>query len=438
MKPFLLSIILLALCLPSPAQVAFRGVLINTRDSAAIPFAVIKLVETDVTVLGDDKGAFSFTVPANTALLTFRVSVVGYKTTIQHKPVYKEGERVYLEVGAYDLKEAEIRGESAEEIIRKAIAAIPDNYVSTSYFDFTSYRQYQRINGLFVNLIEANPVLMVKLKKEDKKLTATEGLAIRQLRRSRYMPNKVNPCEYRDNNINYVLWQNPVYYLASSALAPDKLHKYRFHFDTTVKTDDYVINYVSLRFSSDKHGIIYFKNPEVYAGEAQEIGTITIDRKTLAFKRIQRTALRNPNFSYYTMPNVLLPDRKYCDELVKGELTNEYECTDGKWHTKSISYAYTNDYFIMGTNRKDYTITDVFELRSDSTSRYVPEELVTEFYPKLRLYGQYTYNKDFWEGFDLPFNFHSRDAVFTDLYKTGSADQFETEGKYVKGKPVDK
>ncbi|PQJ10452.1 hypothetical protein CJD36_010780 [Flavipsychrobacter stenotrophus] len=182
----LLFALFFLLCASLTAQTQFNGVLINTRDSSPIAYAVIKLAEINSTVLADSSGAFNFPVDGGLKKLTFNVSIQGYKATIHHDRQFTAVERVYLDVAAHDLKEAQIVGESAREIVRKAVKAIPDNYADSSYFSYSFYRQYQFVNNSFMNLIEASPVVMFKLQKKNRKIAATPSYAIRELRRSAY------------------------------------------------------------------------------------------------------------------------------------------------------------------------------------------------------------------------------------------------------------
>ncbi|PQJ10449.1 hypothetical protein CJD36_010765 [Flavipsychrobacter stenotrophus] len=428
---FLLSAIYVFLLgLPSFAQTTFKGLLINTRDSSAIPFAVITLEETNSTVLGDDIGNFIFTIPAELKQMTFKVSVVGYKTTLQHKRTFDSVERVYLEVGAYALKEAEIVGESAEGIVHKAVAAIPTNYESNSYFAFSSYRQYQQVNNTFVNLIEAQPIVMFKLTKEKKGIHSTEAFAERQTRRSLFFENPSN--EARDN-VADLMEENPVYHLATSSIANNKLYSYTFNFDTTYEPGDYyVINYLCKAYSSERHGVQDPVVTQAFRSEAYETGQLIIDRSSLAFVRVQRKAVRNPGYYYphESQLNFIYPKKEYFFEFNNAELIAEYELIKDKWYLKTLRRQYTDDFYNAGWGNKIYVISDVFEWRCDSISRYTTADHLKEFYPRLRQYGAYKYDKAFWSHNDLPFYFHKADAVFNDLGKFGDVDkQFVKQGE---------
>lgn len=425
----LLSALVLLLVLPSFAQSTFRGILINTRDSSAIPFAVITLTEINNTVLGDDVGGFIFTVPADLKQMTFKVSVVGYKTTITHTRTFDSVEKVYLEVGAYALKEAEIVGQSAEDIVHKAVAAIPENYESNSYFAFSSYRQYQRVNNAFVNLIEAQPIVMFKLEKGKKEIHSTEAFAARQTRRSRFFEN---PSNMGRDNVADLMQENPVYHLATSSIAANKLYSYSFRFDTTIDAGDYyVINYTCNAFSSERHGVQDPYVLQAFRSEAYETGQLIIDRKSLAFASVKRKALRNPGYYYphESQLNFIYPKKEYFFEFSNADLVAEYELVNDKWYLKTLCRQYTDNFYNAGWGNKIYEISDIFEWRCDSISRYITDEYRTEFFPKLRQYGAYKYDKTFWKGCGFPFYFYKADSVTKDLCRFGDMEkQFVKEG----------
>lgn len=409
------------------AQTRFNGILINSRDSSAIAYAVIKLVEINGTVLADENGAFSFPVGADVKHLTFNVSIQGYKATIQYERKLTNVERVYVNVAAHDLKEAEIIGESAREIVRKAVKAIPDNYADGSYFSYSFYRQYQLVNNCFMNLIEATPVVMFKLKKTGRSITASPAYAIRHLRRTAYYTDITN--KHKDN-ISFLMDENPVYNLAGSAIALNRLLMYNFNFDTSEKFEDYVIDYVCPTTSVENYGFAG-DIESTFRGSSYEFGRLVIDRKSLAIKKVLRNAKRNPNYVFPFFGGLnYTNDGKNTFEFSAGELSAEYEELNGKWYTKRLCRKYETVFYNRQGDTKEFDITDVFEWQADSASRYVSGDLVKEFYPRLRQYGTYNYDKEYWDNNNVPFYFYNKETVFKDLLKWGEPErQFVEQGK---------
>jgi hypothetical protein len=409
------------------AQTTFSGHLINTLDSNAVPFAVIKLHETDKTVIADSNGFFSFILPGKFKVLNFTVSVTGRKSVVQHKLTAADTQNVYTEVLPFLLQEAEIKGLSARDIVKKAVLSIPANYADSSYFAYSSYRQYQKVNDIYMNLVEATPVVMFKLKKKADSIVAKEAYALRNIRRTETINNHMN--EQRDNLADLMVC-NPVYHISASALALNHLGSYRFSFDSSSNKEEYVINYLSPKHTVETFGFVGWDLDRLFRGFAYETGKLYIDRKTFAFRRIERQAFRNPGYSFYqSQANIIYPDRKYFFEFVGGTLIADYEQSNGKWFLSGLYRKYTTDFFYTGFGTKECTITDVFEWQADSLSLYVPGELLKSFFPRLMEYAPYSYNKAYWQDVAFPFYFYDEQAVMHCLARAKDVDaMFAAEG----------
>lgn len=393
----------------SMAQRSFTGHLINTIDSNAVPFAVIKLQETDNTVIADDKGYFSFIIPSKLKELTFTVSITGRKSVVTHKLNNADTQNVYTEVLPFLLQEAEIKGLSARDIVKKAVRSIPANYADSSYFAYSSYRQYQLVNDIFMNLVEASPVVMYKLKKKGDSIVSKEAFALRNIRRTETINNHMN---VQRDNLCDLMECDPVYHNTASALALNHLGSYRFSFDSSSNKEEYVINYLSPKHTVETFGFLGIELDRLFRGFAYETGKLYIDRKTFAFRRIERQAFRNPGYSFYqSQDNFILPAKKYFFEFVGGTLIADYQQSNGKWFPAGLYRKYSTDFFYSGFGTKECTITDVFEWQADSLSLYVPRELLKSFYPRLIEYAAYNYNKAYWQEVAFPFYFFDEQAV---------------------------
>ncbi len=392
------------------AQTTFTGHLINTIDSNAVPFAVIKLHETDNTVIADDKGYFSFILPSKLKELTFTVSVTSRKSVVTHKLSNADTQNVYTEVLPFLLQEAEIKGLSARDIVKKAVRSITANYADSSYFAYSSYRQYQKVNDIFMNLVEASPVVMYKLKKKTDSIVSKEAFALRAIRRTETINNHMN---VQRDNLCDLMECDPVYHITASALALNHLGSYRFSFDSSSNKEEYVINYLSPKHTVETFGFVNWGDLDrVFRGFAYETGKLYVDRKTFAFRRIERQAFRNPGYSFYhTQANIIYPERRYFFEFVGGTLIADYEQSNGKWFPAGLYRKYTTDFFYTGFGTKECTITDVFEWQADSLSLYVPGDLLKSFYPRLIEYAPYNYNKAWWQEVAFPFYFFDEQAV---------------------------
>ncbi len=395
------------------AQSTFYGILINTADSLPVPYAAIKSRDNELFTITDAKGIFALTTQKET--IHIEVTAIGNNRIIAYKRTFADTERVYVDLSPKPLNEYTIVGLSAADVVRKAVAAIPANYTDSSYFAYSAYRRYQRINDRFVNLTEAKPVVMFRLAKTKKEITASEAYAVTNFRRTSLYNNPGKDPEPD------LLAVNPVYHLAASSLAPGKLDNYYLRFDTTNKDPDkYVIDYTSNSFSSETHGISNY-DPAKFSGECWEKGRLYIDRNTFAILQIERKSFRHPGYSYWGRPNMVI-GTNYFVEFINADLAINYAQTNGKWHINSLTYTFTNDFYKAVWGTKDFTITDVYEWRCDSISRYIDGALVDKFYRQLpdRVYA---YDKRFWDNDQFPFTLHSKDSVYADLLKKGPLEE---------------
>jgi len=435
--PFLC--LLVGICLfvyaPAHAQNIFKGVLLNKIDSSIISYAAINVKETGQGVSTGADGVFQLTVPKGSKQITLTISAIGCKTTVTYKAPFSATQKIYLDVTANTLQEFAVKGLSAREVVEKAVASIPFNDADTSYFDYSFYRRYQKLNGRFVNLFEACPAVMFRLSNDQHKIIAKEAYAVNELRRSNYHPDIMNE---REDNPADLLILNPVYHLEESSLNPEKFPNYQFSFDTTVKSHDYVIKYVCNSFSTDIHGIGDYAERDL-KGEEWEAGELVIDRATFAIKQFHRKSIRHQDYGYkrYPLPNnlTIYDHHKYFFEFVGGDMQVEYAQRNGKWYLKKMCRQYTNEYYLPVFDTKEYTITDNFEWYSDSISRYTTKDYIDKFYPKLAT-AIHSYDTIFWTGNKAPFYYFNKEIIYNDLVREGPLDeQFTNETKideYVK------
>ncbi len=415
---------------PAMAQTRFKGVLYNAADSLVIPFAAVSVSELGLSMLTGEHGEFSFMVPKGTPQLTLNVFAIGCKKTIVYTLPDNKLKKIYLNVDQHALSEFALRGMSAEEVVVKAIASIPANYADTSYFDHSFYRRYQRVNNRYTNLMEASPVVMFKLSGGRHGLNSKEAFAVSKVRRSNYHPNITNAVE--DNPMD-LLVQNPIYHLHESALDPGRFSGYRFKFDTSNKTKDYVINYICLSYSTDHHGIQGDFVLLDLNGEAWDSGTVVIDRDSYAIKKFYRVSHRYFDYKYKYFPpqnnKVRYNGRYYFFEFTGGDLEAEYQQRNGKWYLAKMARKYTNQFYVPLFETLEFENTDYFEWYSDTVTRYTTAEYVDKFHPIMATAAR-DYNATDWLVEKFPFHYAKSADVFSDLEKDGPVlKQFYNESK---------
>lgn len=426
MKYFTIILFLTTLQLHVLGQ-SFNGKLFDKADSTVLSFASIKLTETGKYTTTNEKGDFYFLIPQKINKLHLEISYVGCKTSIVVKmTTTNKMNNIYVECLPTSLKEVMVEGLTSKEIVKKAVASIGKNYFDSSYASPSFYRQYQKVNGKFRNLIEAQAVVMFNLSISKNEINAKEAFAVDQMRRSNYYKT-----EYFDqDNFSDFMNQNPIYHLMSGLLNPNALAFYSFSFDTSASLDNYIINYKCSNFTSENHGIDNYSTADI-DGEGWESGKLTINKESFAFIKIERNALRDKGYNYPKYNNFVLPDKKFTQEFVEGHLLAEYELIKDKWYLKTLIHTYTNEFFRTQTYQKAYVITECFEWFSDTVTRYIDNDLIDNFYfnPNLSIV-EYAYDESLWDFTIPPFYYFNKETIYKDLEKNIQIEQqFEMNGK---------
>jgi hypothetical protein len=394
------------------SQIPVRCILINKSDSTLIRNALVHIIEVDKQIVTNQNGEFEFTRSSGTQMVTMAITAIGIKDRISYKLTFENPEKVYVDVKATSLDDVTFQYLSPHDIVEKAVKLIPQNNVNKSYFGYSRYRQYQKQNGRFQNLFEANPIVMFQVSNARKYLSAHESFATRSNRQSQFRSSKVSDDKI---HIGELLKENPIYHLDGSSLFPSKLSTYFFEFDSTSEDDEYRINYRS-NYSSEIHG---WENYHLldYHGESYEVGKIVIDKSTFAFKSINRRSFRYPDYHYPKNNNFLHPNLKFYAEFVDANLNISFTKSEQGWYLKDINHMYTMEYYDTYAQKKTYVISDIYELTFDSISRKVDYVYVKNFFPKLLNNGAYDVMAD--DELNFPYYFFPKKVVWDDLRQDG-------------------
>ncbi|MCI1190142.1 erythromycin esterase family protein [Hymenobacter sp. DH14] len=124
------------------AGTAVRGVVLDQKTKAPVPYASVSVPASGVGTVADGQGRFGLMVPADAQLV---VSSVGYATATV--PAAAGGLTVRLQPSAYELAGVQVRGESLDprKIMKKVLAALPRNY-ETGHYSAEVYTQRQTTN----------------------------------------------------------------------------------------------------------------------------------------------------------------------------------------------------------------------------------------------------------------------------------------------------
>ncbi|MBX2905551.1 MAG: hypothetical protein KF744_05900 [Taibaiella sp.] len=426
MKRFLFALLLLVWLRPVYGQEKVRLVIANAVDSGIIANAQVVVLPEGGVYVANAEGRLTIPLAKHGSQIRLAVSCIGVRDTVSIVVAGNRLNWVLVSVSAQSLSDFVLHSLSAEEVVRKAVAMIPENYANTPYFCYSSYRQYQRMDSTYTNLVEGKPVVMMNISQAKGRLSRKEAYANRIARRTYFVKQ---PANAYDVNIADLFPEDPVYNLTEKSLEPGHFSGYTFSFDTLLGNDTfYVIKYRSPDFCSDRHGIGNPGSP--FPGEAWEEGRVIVDRRSFAIRRVTRNAHRYKSYNYPRYNNFLLPDRLYYMEFVEGSFVAEYKQMGERWYTDKLLYKFTNDYF--GSGRQilpGVRITYFYEWQADSFSRYTGDDYASRFYKEMYMWPQ-TYEPSEWVVNRQPYILTDSAVLFNDLAKRGALeDQFRRNVK---------
>lgn len=406
-------------CIHSLSAQIFNATLKNNSDSSVIAFAAIQIIETNTFTTSDENGNFNFTIPEKLNSIHLNISYVGCHDSILFQTSNGNHQIIYLQCDPTLLKDVVIEGVTAKDLVKKAIALIPNNYCDSSYVTSAFIRQYENVNGSFMNLIEAKGWLLFTLNNTEKNSSWTEAFATEYLRRSNYREIE----NFNEDDFSDVMLQNPVYHLQNSILDLNGLKYYTYRYDTTSAGDNYTILFQCNTFTTENHGVSNFTSIGLQE-EGIESGKLIIDKHTFAFIRIERNAVIRNGYNYPKYNNFILPDKLYTAEFVEGHLIINFRQIEGKWYLQDIMHKYTNNYFKIQTHEKTYSITECFEYFLETPTRYIKKDLFDKFNynPDLNT-TPYSYNTNAWNSFAPPYFFYPYKQVLKDLEKNMSLEE---------------
>ena len=156
---YFLTAMLLSTGISAFGQNSFKAILLSQQDSTPVAFAIVKMIETGNFAQTNSKGEFHFQIPQNLKKLHFEISAIGFHDTIIYNRTHSAIEKIYINRSPVSLSQVNIKGLTAKETVKKAVDMIPINYSDSSFASFSFFRQYDKVNGVFKNLIEAQTVI---------------------------------------------------------------------------------------------------------------------------------------------------------------------------------------------------------------------------------------------------------------------------------------
>lgn len=148
--------------LQGQTHILLQGEVIDSGDKTGIPFAQVKINQTSIGVITNFAGEFRLHIPQAFSQDTLQFSSIGYVTS--QIPIQQLIQKDFLSISLgkriYTLDEVAIRDKKrknldADEIVRKALTHIKQNYPREEQILSGYYRDYLWKDSSYLNLLEA-------------------------------------------------------------------------------------------------------------------------------------------------------------------------------------------------------------------------------------------------------------------------------------------
>jgi hypothetical protein len=136
--------------------VLLRGRIVSATTGEVIGYATIGLARNGIETMSNEEGRFTFKIPAAAAGDSIFISHIGYQSVVLLIHGADTGVKtIALKERAVELPGVTVTPGKALDLIRKAIARIPDNYPSDPYVSYGFYRFASWKEGKVISLSEA-------------------------------------------------------------------------------------------------------------------------------------------------------------------------------------------------------------------------------------------------------------------------------------------
>ncbi len=159
MRPslFIFWMVFLNSALTAQVMVTITGVVADDSTGNHLPYAQIGLTGTNLGTVSNEEGFFTFSVPAGSENDSLIVVYLGYNRATYALASMSgySGVVLHLRASPSNLPEFEVIGLDAEEVIRRVVHQIPDNYGRDTLILTAFIRSQKYLNGRLAEFAEA-------------------------------------------------------------------------------------------------------------------------------------------------------------------------------------------------------------------------------------------------------------------------------------------
>lgn len=410
MRFFSILFLIIPLTLTANAQetITISGMVMNKGTRVAIPWASIGIDGQPIGTLTGDNGAFEFHFPSKHLNDTLVVSHLGFShLRICVKDILQLTTKDFLiEEEPFQLSEVVIRTKelSAKEIMKNAFKRIKDNYASQPYSAEAFYRDYKKVNGQYVSLLEA----ATRIYDEGYSTKNKEIVTINEIRRSKRFINKYESFVSSWNLLQNLLGTNDVKYKSRSL----NIQSNKYEIEGTILFDKKTVYIITT--GSYRRFKLYVSQADFGILRIEYTGDFTKNNHPSNHKV-------NDSIQYKILTiNGVIDFRSY-----KGKLYPNY--INYNWTTENINSEkdsvlirtyFFQELMINSIKTEDVKLPILSETMQDTTL-----EIQTK-----------NYNEEFWKNYNIVLQNPVEEKVLSDLSGNISKNPFESSVQH----PTDK
>lgn len=444
--PLILLGLFLSILSYAQSSKTLKGTVYYQETKEAVPFAYVKLEGVSYGTVTDFDGTFSLRIPEKYYDRNLEFSYVGLKNHLLKISTYEAPVKIYMETDVQELYTVVINAKrdlNPKSILRKALKAIPDNYLNESFNLSGFYREYVKEYSTPVKYADAAFLLDLQpyTGKEEKKkafenpvdLTGITTIGSWSSRSSSmhrwHFHQKVLKGERAQiinskasEDLNTTRLYANVQGGPLSALTKDRV-KYPANFVS--KFSKYEYELIEVEKDGEGHFLISFK-PEMTPEK--------MEKKKRAF-----------NFEYKLGGTILIRKEDLAITEIKYSVPAEYKkfiCGYRGWSVRHFDFSVESKYAKKGDKYVlDYLKhADEFIVEDTAANRRVPYAAISEFFAhEVTIEGKatvakennfsnsdYTFLFDYPEGYDSVFwadyeRAHPEARIPEDIYTSMSA-----------------
>lgn len=358
----------------------------------------------------DIEGRFSFICNENDLTDSVYITVMGYERKTLSVSSLLQTAVVTLQPKSYELFTISVSAKEAENIVRKAVQKITENYPQQPYFIPVFFRQFHRENGKAARLIEAALNVYDPGYVTPQSVLLKEQFEVIELRRSNVFEK--NGFTHDDHIID-LFKQNLVHYPRETILNLSAIDFFHFEKDEIQHSD----TVICIKFS--------YQNP---SDPKTRWGKLYINTMDFAILRMEENTGKNKNYN-----PMLGAANKSEWHFTEGEMVVNYKLVSGKYFLDSISFFYRHNIISKVFGTTDFTVDEYFNFWTGIPDLVdVPDNMNNKHFQKTgNLYSKkYNYNPEIWNNYELVLKHPLNPTITSEFEKnTKLEEQFLNNGE---------